>query len=461
VKSSWVKNEESVRSGESAGGGGLGAGNNVHDALYLTVCADDIVADGSVDGPVVVGDDEGEETLGDNVKHGVADGFGVAADRSSAFGKDPNNGVEEPTDNREGQTVGSVANTLAKPDGESGIGSGTAGDGASERGGCVADDVLSSERVESYDVGGAGGEHFLGPLESSELGAESPNDGDEGKHTEAPEDPLLAAADEGTDETGDDHDEVHEEDHVPVESGKVQSARDLPKHKGGGEEPVNVPGVVERATVAAAGDVAVATGHGEVSHGGDKEDGGSNDFLEGEDVVLQNKCGKHRCGGAVGAKGQGINTESLVGKDFPERANEPESGEEQHDESYPERPAAGETKAGGVCGAFRAGIARWGGVRNLGCSVRLGGGSVGLGLGGGSGSFVTVAVVRLAKTAVFTLCLCTVRFLGARVGGAGTGFSVQARCFVFAAAKAGFVMLDVSGGLFSVRCSAVGGLGLV
>ena len=105
------------------------------------------------------------------------------------------------------------------------------------------------------------------------------------KYGEAPENPLFTAADEGADETGGDHEDVHEEDPkeftVGVEEAEMDGAGleegvEFVEHEGSGEHPVNVASVVEGAAVAAAGDVTVSGGHGEVGKGSHHADEAGN-----------------------------------------------------------------------------------------------------------------------------------------------------------------------------------------
>merc|ERR1719199_391102 len=94
-------------------------------------------------------------------------------------------------------------------------------------------------------------------------------------HAKAPEAPLLVTTNEGADETSDDHDEVSAkkpEKDIPT---STSDAGNFEEHKGGGESPINVTGVVEfTAVVSASVNVvlAVTHGHGEVSEGGNEAD---------------------------------------------------------------------------------------------------------------------------------------------------------------------------------------------
>jgi len=269
-----------------------------------------------------------EAGLGDDVEDGVEDGFGVGRDGGGTFGKDPHDGVEEPGDNNE--VDGLLQNLVAH----------------------VVELSVESAQLEK--------------------------DGDEAKHGESEEDPLFAAADEGTDEAGDDHEEVKEVDEVAVGGDHVGNIKDFPEEEGSGDGPVDVPGVVERAAVAAADGVAVAKGHGEVGNGGDEADYAS-DVAVGE---VESGLGQSDSIIAIGAKVGGSEVLLFLGKrgDIGGAGvgggrgaeEEEQCGEEKEGESHPKYNSVGKLLFADVSGAFRAlGTGQAAVATLLGFTVRL------------------------------------------------------------------------------------------
>merc|ERR550514_393029 len=172
--------------------------------------------------------------LGDDVKDGVGHGLLVGGDLARALSSKPDNGVGSPRDGGEGSD-------------------------------------LVEDALDGLGLGGSGG------LEAAE---ESAEDGHEHAHAKEPEVVLLLALKEGTNETGNDHEEIDaEEPHGLVVRGTGEAA-DVEELEGGGEGPVNVTGVEELAAIEGTDVDAVAGGHGEVGEGGNGGD------AEGDDVVL-------------------------------------------------------------------------------------------------------------------------------------------------------------------------------
>merc|ERR550514_906604 len=172
--------------------------------------------------------------LGDDVKDGVGHGLLVGGDLARALSSKPDNGVGSPRDGGEGSD-------------------------------------LVEDALDGLGLGGSGG------LEAAE---ESAEDGHEHAHAEGPEVVLLLTLKEGTDETGNNHEEVDaKEPHGLVVRGTSEAA-DVEELEGGGEGPINVTGVEELAAIEGTDVNAVAGGHGEVGEGGN---GGN---TEGDDVVL-------------------------------------------------------------------------------------------------------------------------------------------------------------------------------
>jgi len=202
-----------------------------------------------------VANDPSEDTLGDEVKNSVDDGFTSDTKRAGTFGEDPNDGVHEPGDDGEvsDDTVGVVEPEEGK---DLALVGGETGKGIEE---CCVDDLVAED-------------------------ADVVQDGDEGKDGEAEEDPLLAAADGGGDAARDDHDDVGEEEEVPDLVGGVTEVAEGVEHEGGGDYPVDVTSVEEHAAVAAASVPAVAGGHGEVGKRGDQANASSNEGRVGKEV---------------------------------------------------------------------------------------------------------------------------------------------------------------------------------
>jgi len=178
----------------------------------------------------VVADDETEGRLGNDVKHGVADGLGVGAQGTSAFGKDPDDGVEEPGDD--------------------------------------------SDVHESFEG------LFVLHLDRFSKSAEEPQDGDEAKHGEAEEDPFFSTAHEGADEASDDHENISSVDEEALVDRSGGVIDDLPKEEGGRDGPVHIASVVELATVTATDGESVASSHGEVGKRGNEADRAGNDTVK-------------------------------------------------------------------------------------------------------------------------------------------------------------------------------------
>jgi len=173
-----------------------------------------------------VEDKQTEETLGDYVEDGVENSLAIYGEGVGAFGKDPDDRVEEPGEYGEVGDVGVVP---------------------------------EEEHVVEAEVYGSG----------LEL-ANEVEDGDEAKHGEGEEEPLPAVADEGGDEASNDHEHVHEEDVGHLVIGATSEVDKGVKHDRRGKNPINVTRVEELATVAAASVVTVARSHGEVGKGGNK-----------------------------------------------------------------------------------------------------------------------------------------------------------------------------------------------
>merc|ERR1719258_327216 len=191
--------------------------------------------------------DEAEASLGDDVKNGVEDGFAVGGDGAGAFSKDPDDGVEGPRGDGEAHdvVVGHDEVDVGKERADTGV-------GAEDRSN-VAFAVV----------------HVV--VNSTVLAlAKVVDDGDEGEDGEAEEDPLVAAADGGADEAGDDHEHVVEEEVVPDVVFHVADVGESVKHHRGGDDPVKVASVVELTAIEAAGVEAVVGGHGEVGEGGNE-----------------------------------------------------------------------------------------------------------------------------------------------------------------------------------------------
>jgi len=225
----------------------------------------------------VVADDEPEGRLGNDVKHSVANCLGVGAQGAGAFGKDPDDGVEEP--------------------GEDG-------------------DV--HESFEGL---------FVLHFDSFPKRAEEPQDGDEAKHGEAEEDPFFSTAHERADEASNDHEHVssvHKETLVD-RSGSVVD--DLPKEEGGRDGPVHITSVVELAAVTATNGESVTSGHSEVGKRGNEADGASNDTVK---AVLENRW-RGSCVNCNGLAGGWVN--DLIREGV---AEEPQGREEQQREGNPE-----------------------------------------------------------------------------------------------------------------------------
>jgi len=224
----------------------------------------------------VVADDEPEGRLGNDIKHSVADGLGVGAQSTSAFSKDPDDGVEEPGDD--------------------------------------------SDVHESFE-----GLQVL-QFDSLPESAEEPEDGDEAKHGEAEEDPLFATTHKGADEASNDHEHVssvHEEALVDRSVGVID---DFPKEEGGRDGPVHIASVVELAAVTAADGVSVTSSHCEVGKRCNEADGTSNDTVK---AVLENGWSSS-CDDYDGLAGGWVN-------DLPKGvAEEPHRRKEQQRESNPE-----------------------------------------------------------------------------------------------------------------------------
>jgi len=295
--------------------------------LRLASCLLLVVGKGKV-GADLVEDDHTEHRLGNNVKNHVEDGLAVGGEGGGTFGKNPNDGVEKPGNNGE----------------------------------------LHEALVEAGSVGNTVGEVLL-DLEEVEL-ADLLEDGDEGKHREGEENPLEVASDEGGDEARYDHEDVKEDEVVKLKReealntvGVLGDVGELPKDEGGGDEPVNVAGVVERAAVTTANDVTVASGHGEVSKGGNKEDEASNKLVE---LV------------SLGVFLVALVEYAVVKYVTDGDAEEPEGGGEEETEANPERPSLAYVKVFSVLGAY--------GAHGL-----SSGGTVGFNLGGASAGFLVKA----------------------------------------------------------------------
>jgi len=134
---------------------------------------------------------------------------------------------------------------------------------------------------------------------------------------------------------------VKDDDEDAINVAGAREFSKFPQHERGGKGPVNVASVVEGAAVAAAHDVTVAKGHGEVSEGSDQANGTSNKAV---DTVTE----------------PGI-VDLAVAAEILESPPEEEKGREgKETEAGPERPALvlGEGKVASVPGAGRAAAAR-------------------------------------------------------------------------------------------------------
>jgi len=183
-------------------------------------------------------------SLGDHVKHSVEDGFTVGGDGASAFGEDPDDGVEGPSEDSESNDV--IEATEEPNVGGNGTGDVTPGE-SRHNVACGIVDVVVDDMVLAV--------------------AEVVDDGEEVEHGEGEEDPPIRVAYSGANESGSNHENVLEEEVVPnviVEVAKVDKAME---HEGGGDDPVEVTSVVKFAAIAAADVETVGGGHCEVSEG--------------------------------------------------------------------------------------------------------------------------------------------------------------------------------------------------
>merc|ERR1719409_2616308 len=146
---------------------------------------------------------ETEDGLGDDVEDGVCHGLLVSRDLARTLSGEPDDRVGGPRD------------------------SGEQGD-------------LVEDALDGLGLGSSGG------LEAAK---ESAEDGHEHAHAEGPEVVLLLTLKEGTDETGNNHEEVDaKEPHGLVVRGTSEAA-DVEELEGGGEGPINVTGVEELAAI--------------------------------------------------------------------------------------------------------------------------------------------------------------------------------------------------------------------
>jgi len=232
-----------------------------------------------------VKDEQAEEALGNDVENGVENGLAVYGEDGGSLGKDPDDGVEEPGEDGEVGDVGVV------PEEE---------------------DVVEAE------VNGSG----------LEL-ADEVEDGNEAEHREGEEEPLPAVADDGGDETGDDHEHVHEEDVGHLVIGATSEVDKGVKHDRGGKYPVNVTSVEELAAITAASEGAVACGHGEVGEGGNEA----------------NKTFSNERGGKEGKITTALGVRVSVTAVCKATVEEDPSAQEKNPEANPGRYAAGGTKS--------------------------------------------------------------------------------------------------------------------
>merc|ERR1711937_238783 len=141
--------------------------------------------------PGSVDDEPAEDTLRDEVENGVGDSLASDAKLVGALSKDPDDGVEEPSENGE---VGDNVVVVEKPDVWQ-VGGVRAPDAGQEQASsAVVHTVVDGCVAETADV---------------------VKDGDEGENGEAVEDPLLATVDGGGNEAGRNHEDVREEEEVP------------------------------------------------------------------------------------------------------------------------------------------------------------------------------------------------------------------------------------------------------
>jgi len=187
-------------------------------------------------------------SLGDDVKDGVSVSLTLHRDNTSA-GKSSSGfgGVAS-------STAGGGGLVHVGKDPDDGVANPGKGDDAYEAG------------VESVDDGFAldvtrPAKEALGD------GDEDVKDGDESEHAEAEECPALGTSDEFANKTGGNHEDVKDDEEdlgeLVATVGKLYV---LVKHDGGGDDPVNVTGVVEVTAIALGGE-AVAEGHGKVGKG--------------------------------------------------------------------------------------------------------------------------------------------------------------------------------------------------
>ena len=247
-------------------------------------------------------ENEAEQGLGEDVKDGVADGFGLRADGAGAFSKDPDDRVEEP---------------------------GADGDGN----GLI---ILTLE---------------VGTI--VELLTELPDevhDGEKAEHGEAEESPLVVAtAHEGADEAGDNHEDVHANEEVFFVGLGLGALENLPDHERGGDGPVNVASVVELAAIAAASGVTVAKSHGEVRETGNEADGERDRArqLDGVDELFLSERSLQE--GVRSASSQ-IGVGGVVEGDIPEV----ESGDSEEGEGDPKDSSSAKLSTIQADGAFGA-----------------------------------------------------------------------------------------------------------
>lgn len=181
-----------------AGGHGLLVGDLTLAALELDVLLR-VVVDvktkrGGVDVAVAPDEQSTEDRLGQDVEHAVESSLGVRGDEVGALAHAPGDGVEGPQD-----------------------------------GGQRAADHEGAADVATQGVG-----VFAG------LPAEHVEDVEEGDAAEGEVAPLVAGADEGASEAGDDHDFVDEDDEEDRGPGHAGGEEQVGEKERGGDDPVDV-----------------------------------------------------------------------------------------------------------------------------------------------------------------------------------------------------------------------------
>jgi len=281
------------------------------------------------------GDDNDTETgLGHDVKDGVEDGLSVGGEGASAFSEDPDDGVHGPGKN--GKAHDAVVGTEEEKRGTEGTSQVAIQ--------CLCECNLSvndSTSTVEYTVV----DHGVFEV------AEVVDDGEEAEYGEGKENPAIATANGGADETGSDHKDVVEEEVVPDVVSHVTEVGEGVKHHRGSDDPVEVASVVEFTAVEAANVEAVVSGHGEVGKG----------CNEGHETAHESRRGKELedCQATAGADAPVFNAIGHVGAVVvPEvTVDEVNRVKEKDDEANPKGDAASVADAvvagvNGVAGSY-------------------------------------------------------------------------------------------------------------